>query len=178
MEELISLRLTRCRRHVHVPLDVLDEDGLQIIKTVLVELGIHDAKILVRRRYVRPHLRRQQERAQRHRSPIARKEGNVRHRDQAVHVNQRHQRALRRNLPVSKEEERNLTALENTGEEGENVVRRGNEVPLLDGLRVRKTAGGDDEAVGWNGARSVSQRDVQSTSHADEVQGHTNDCAS
>lgn len=169
MEELISLRLTRHRRHVHVPLDVLDKDGLQIIKTVLVELGIHDAKILVRGRYVRPHLRRQQERAQRHRSPIARKEGNVRHRNQAVHVNQRHQRALRRNLPVSKEQERNLNALEHAGEEGENVVRRGNEVPPLDGLRVREKVGGDDEAEGGNGARSVAQRDVQSTGHTERT---------
>ena len=79
---------------------------------------------------------------------------------------------------MSKEEERYLDALEHAGEEGENVVRRGNEVPLLYGLRVREEAGGDDEAEGWNGARSVAQGNVQSTGHANEVHARTGGCAS
>ena len=42
---------------------------------------------------------------------------------------------------MSSEQEMNLDALEHTGQKGENVVRRGNKVPPLDGLGMKQKDG-------------------------------------
>ena len=74
------------RVRLQIPLDVGDEHGFQIVESLLVELRIDGAEVLVRRGVVRPHLRRQQQSAESHGPPIAGKEGNVLHGDEPIHV--------------------------------------------------------------------------------------------
>lgn len=81
----MSLRETeRTRRHV--PLNVVDEGRLQVVESLLVKLRIHDAKVLVRRRIVRPHFGRQKQSTQRDWPPVARKERDVLHRNQTIDI--------------------------------------------------------------------------------------------